>query len=283
MENSYLKNIKNTVFTPSTPQDCVKILPDGTSTASREELLTEHYLQVYLNESLVMELTCTPTHLEELVLGRLYSEGMIRSIDEIDYFYLCESGNTAKVFLKETLDADHVLEEDTNVPTCCTNNKVYWKSDEDIQPVVPIEWHSEWIFKLAETFEKDTSLHKQTYGTHSSFLAVKDKILFISEDIGRHNAIDKVIGMALKEGLDLTHTLVFTSGRVPTDMVAKVIRARIPIFISKAAPTKQSVELASQYNLTLIAGAHSDKLKICVSPMDTYCQLPSKPPKKQQK
>ncbi len=56
MENSYLKNIKNTVFTPSTPQDCVKILPDGTSTASREELLTEHYLQVYLNESLVMEL-----------------------------------------------------------------------------------------------------------------------------------------------------------------------------------------------------------------------------------
>ena len=75
MENSYLKNIKNTVFTPSTPQDCVKILPDGTSTASREELLTEHYLQVYLNESLVIELTCTPTHLRNWYLDVYTARG----------------------------------------------------------------------------------------------------------------------------------------------------------------------------------------------------------------
>lgn len=261
MEPNYTTNIKNHIFSPSTPQITTKILPDGKVLHFEEELLTEHQLNVYINDMLAMSLSCTPTNLEELVLGRLYSERIIESPDEIDYFYLCETGHTAKIFLKHKISLKQ-LQPDLQVPTCCTNNKIYWKAEDRMHPLTPIHWELKWIFTLAEEFEKDTILHKQTYGTHSSFLAQKDKVLYCCEDIGRHNAIDKVIGLGLKNHVDLTQTMIFTSGRVPTDMVEKVIRARIPVFISKAAPTKQSVELAEAYGLTLIAGAHSDNLKV---------------------
>ncbi len=272
MKNDYTSNIKNHIFSPSTLQRSIKILPEGTQLHIEEELLTEHQLNVYINDMLVMSLSCTPTNLEELVLGRLYSEGIIKGIDDIDYFYLCETGHTAKIFLKHNVSSDR-FQPDIQVPTCCTNNRIYWKSGESIKPLTPIDWKTEWVFKLAEEFEKDTLLHKQTYGTHSSFLAQKDKVLYCCEDIGRHNAIDKVIGLGLKNHIDLTHTMIFTSGRVPTDMVEKVIRARIPIFISKAAPTKQSVDLAEEYGLILIAGAHSDNLKIYHDVSNETCNM----------
>jgi FdhD protein len=104
-------------------------------------------------------------------------------------------------------------------------------------------------------------LHSETFATHSCFLAQGEKLLFACEDIGRHNALDKAIGYALRHDIDLKTCIAYSSGRIPTDMVEKVIRAGIPVFASKASPTQEAIALANAYGVTLICGARSDRMK----------------------
>lgn len=97
---------------------------------------------------------------------------------------------------------------------------------------------------MADAFADGSPLHGITFATHSCILAQKDHILFSCEDIGRHNALDKVIGYALRHNIDLHQCMVYSSGRIPTDMTLKVIHAGIPILSSKASPTSEAIDLA---------------------------------------
>ena len=118
---------------------------------------------------------------------------------------------------------------------------------------------------MADAFAEGTPLHGITFATHSCLLARKDEILFSCEDIGRHNALDKVIGYALRNQIDLHECMVYSSGRIPTDMVMKAITAGIPVLSSKASPTTEAIELATQYDLTLICAARRDRMKVFCS------------------
>ena len=90
----------------------------------------------------------------------------------------------------------------------------------------------------------------------------KRKNHFKAEDIGRHNAVDKAVGYAVLNDIPLSECMIFTSGRVPVDMVEKVIVAGIPVLVSKSVPTAESVELAEECNLKLICKAWPDQCEI---------------------
>lgn len=104
-------------------------------------------------------------------------------------------------------------------------------------------------------FAGGTPVHNSTHGTHSCILAKEGVPLYCCEDLGRHNALDKAVGCALRNGVDLGKTILYTSGRVPVDMMQKVIRAGVPVIVSNAVPTDQAVSLAQQYGVTLICRA----------------------------
>ena len=105
---------------------------------------------------------------------------------------------------------------------------------------------------LAEQALRDAPLYQATQAVHSCALGRDGELLCLREDLGRHNALDKVIGCALLQGLDLSACMLFTTGRLPTDMLRKVIRAGIPLLISKTYPTELSVSLAKDTGLTLV-------------------------------
>ena len=88
---------------------------------------------------------------------------------------------------------------------------------------------------------------------------MKGEILFAAEDIGRHNAMDKVIGYAAMQGLQREECILYTTGRVPTDMIKKVVMSQIPVLVTKAVPTDAAVEMARACNLTLICKAWPDR------------------------
>lgn len=253
-------------------------------------LAMEHQMDVYVNEVLTMRLICTPSDLPELILGRLYTEGMIDSVDDVEEIYVCQDGVRARVFLTRDRDpeknrqtqenpvcalhkdgedtgrtaADHTYVETT--PSCCTGNRILtdrFVSGAPLQRVEPILWKKEWIFSLARRFREDLPVYSRTSGVHSCFLAVRDRILYICEDLGRHNAMDKVLGYALEEGINLKEAILYTSGRVPTDMTIKAIRAGVPVLASKGAVTDMAVAMAREYGLTLIARARPDSMTIC--------------------
>ena len=223
----------------------------------------EHFMDVYVNDLMTMKLVCSPSALPELVLGRLYSEGMITGLADVTQLYLCQYGSRARVTLNRQPQAARQEDFVETTGTCCTGNHVLndvFRTGETPKPVVPIAWEPEWFYRAASRIREGTELFNATHGVHSCYLIRAGEILLFREDLGRHNALDKVLGAALMQGIDLTECALFSSGRLPTDMIAKAIRAGIPILASKAAPTAQGIALAQSYALTLITSVRENQM-----------------------
>lgn len=248
-----------------------KVLPqrlvraEGVREAVKGPVVTEHFLEILVNERLFARLVCTPEQLPELVLGRLFTEGLIRACEEVESITLCQQGRKARVFLKESLrlpEGPGPNESFSVEPTCCTGNRVFLKAGKSLTPLPAADYRPEWIFQLVRVFAEDSKLHRETGGTHSCYLGVAGKCVFHSEDISRHNALDKCIGYGVRMGIPMEKCILFTTGRVPADMAEKAVAAGVPVLVSKAVPTDAAVELAARYNLTLICRAWPDSYTV---------------------
>lgn len=231
---------------------------DGTTEPRAEEVLAEYSVDVCINGMPAGKVTCIPEHLDLLVLGRMLTEGIISSMADIAELRL--SGDSARIEVFLT-DRSAVIPGQPMLKGNHTGNDAYIV-DKKMASVAPIFWRPEWVFHMADCFAAGTPLHEKTWATHSCILARQADILFTCEDISRHNALDKVIGFALKNGIPLSACMVYSSGRIPTDMAAKGIRAGIPILVSKASPTAAAVSLARSCDLTLICAARKDRMKL---------------------
>ena len=250
--------------TPTEQRMATHFSSRGQSFRYPDDLVAEHTMEIYLNDTPAYEVVCSPTDLPELVLGRLLSDGVIQSTDEVELLYLCENGLRAKVYLPKWEPAtEHPGVE--QVSTCCTGNRTIadlFRNQTPPRHLRPIAYEQRWIFRLAEAMKEDMPLYAATHGTHSCLLMHKGEILRRAEDIGRHNALDKVLGWALMQGIPLEECIVYTSGRIPVDMVMKVIRAGVPVLASKAMPTRESVLLAEEFGLSLIGAARKDSMVV---------------------
>ncbi len=240
--------------------DVTIVQADNSSVLGQSEVTVEHIMEIFLNERLIVRLVCTPDNLEELVMGRLLSSGYITGQEDVECIYICENGQRAKVYLSKEI----VLEESMKVEqTCCTANRQIWNPQDNMMKRLPKAYYSaQWIFGLADEFAKGSKIHKRTKGTHSCILMYDGKIVYGAEDIGRHNALDKALGFAVINGYEREKCILFTSGRIPVDMAEKVVRAKIPVLVSKAVPTNMAVRMAKEYNLTLICKAWQDSYEV---------------------
>ena len=227
------------------------------------ELLIEHYTTLYVNDIEIAKLVCTGTSIVELAVGRIISEGLLRDVDSIENIYVCEKASRVRVFLKQGVSFDKDWDKSVDVASCCQDNKSYFKTS--IKPDIltnSIEVKNEDVFNLANAFNTDSKIHKMTSGTHAAYLYKDGKIVTSFEDIGRHNALDKIIGYIYLNNIKPEDCIVFTTGRVPVDMVRKAIFAKLGALVSKAVPTVDAVSLAKEYNLNLICRAWQDSFQI---------------------
>lgn len=222
-------------------------MPDGTE----RTLAAEHAAAILVNEQPAFRVVCTPELLPQLALGRLLTEGWINSADEVERVAVCAQGLKISVQLRHPLAA--VEQAGQEVPSCCTDNLTL-ASPVRLPPLAPVpqrEIPAAWVDALADAMGQGLPLYRATHAVHSCLLLRAGKILYRCEDLGRHNALDKAVGCALTEGVPLAECVLFTSGRVPVDMVRKAIRAGLPALVSKSMPTVQSLELAEEYGLKL--------------------------------
>lgn len=222
-------------------------MPDGTE----RTLAAEHAAAILVNEQPAFRVVCTPELLPQLALGRLLTEGWITSADEVERVAVCAQGLKISVQLRHPLAAAEQAGQE--VPSCCTDNLTL-ASPVRLPPLVPVpqrEIPAAWVDALADAMGQGLPLYRATHAVHSCLLLRAGKILYRCEDLGRHNALDKTVGCALTEGVPLAECVLFTSGRVPVDMVRKAIRAGVPALVSKSMPTVQSLELAEEYGLKL--------------------------------
>ncbi len=237
------------------------IRADGDKAETDGVLLCEHELGVIVNEHYVMKLICTKQYLNELVMGRLLTGGFIESAEDVYKILFCKYQTEASVFLNNDIDLAAIPNEEKS---CCTWNKILYsvKNRKAFRDLPRPDYKHEWIFSMAEQFEKGTALHDMTSCTHSCILARQGEVLFICEDIGRHNAMDKAIGYGMSLGISLSECILYTSGRVPVDMAEKSIAAGIPVLVSKSVPTADAVDLALRYGLVIIGNARPDCMKL---------------------
>ena len=223
-------------------------MPDGTE----RTLAAEHAAAILVNEQPAFRVVCTPELLPQLALGRLLTEGWITSADEVERVAVCAQGFKISVQLRHPLAAAEQAGQE--VSSCCTDNLTL-ASPVRLPPLAPVpqrEIPAAWVDALADAMGQGLPLYRATHAVHSCLLLRAGKILYRCEDLGRHNALDKAVGCALTEGVPLAECVLFTSGRVPVDMVRKAIRAGVPALVSKSMPTVQSLELAEEYGLKLL-------------------------------
>ncbi|ODA43390.1 Formate dehydrogenase chain D [Thermodesulfovibrio sp. N1] len=122
------------------------------------------------------------------------------------------------------------------------------------------------LFTLFKDFQTNSLLFKKTGCIHAAGLADENNILFIAEDVGRHNAVDKVIGWALLNKISFKRKIMLVSGRISSEMVLKTAKWKIPMIVSRTAPTSLAVELADKVNLTIIGFLRGNRFNIYTSP-----------------
>ncbi|MGN0038891.1 MAG: formate dehydrogenase accessory sulfurtransferase FdhD [Coriobacteriales bacterium] len=237
--------------------DVVSIKPDGRPIAERCSMQTEHLASLIVNDALFCELICSADELVDLAVGRLFTEGVIRSVDDVVSVRVSADGARIGIQLAAGVDPR---------PSRARVEE-YVSGAAGFDKLSPVPVSIEQVFSLAKAFAEDTPVHKRTMGSHSCRLATGDEVLCCREDLGRHNAFDKVIGYALRNGVDLEHSLIFSSGRVPAEIVCKAVRARIPTLVTKAIPTEFAVRLARDYGLTLVCSAWPDGMRVFSDPL----------------
>ncbi|MDR0923441.1 MAG: formate dehydrogenase accessory sulfurtransferase FdhD [Hungatella sp.] len=240
-----------------------------TQSEESEEILIEYKLSVYVNDIRYVNLICTHKNLYELVLGNLFSEGIIHGMDEIKSLEILEDEGKAFVKLKTSdvfKDVINATEGIRTVTTACGKQHsiaYYLMNDWDLTALdysFTIKFSK--ILSYMNEFQKSSDIYKLTRGIHSCGLYDNQGLLYLMEDIGRHNAVDKILGYSMDQRIDLSKTVLITSGRVPSDMITKIIKAKIPILVARSVPTDVAIEMANKFNITLVGSAKGTRLNL---------------------
>ncbi len=209
-----------------------------------DRIVVEHTFSVYINGRRFFDFTCTPDNLDALVYGNLFSKGLIKGKQDM------------KAFSIDKTKAKVVLEKAAYV-----RGRFPFTS-----PAAKFTINVETLFNAMKAFDSESPLFAATGGVHSCALYCDTAEQVFMEDIGRHNALDKVIGKALLEGRDISRAFVLTTGRVSKSMAAKALVAGLPILVSRSAPTSGAVELARSCNLTLCGFARGRRVNVYSAP-----------------
>ncbi|MEM2593495.1 MAG: formate dehydrogenase accessory sulfurtransferase FdhD [Candidatus Bathyarchaeia archaeon] len=224
----------------------------------------EEVINVYIDGDLYASFHCLPTQIKELIVGYLLTEGLIEDAKNIVNIEV--SGKNVYVKLPE--DNSPAFRRKRLITTFCGGNiQLRLSGKVNKLRFNSMKFSAEAIFKSIEALNKFSSLHKASSGTHSAVL-VNDECSVISfaEDIGRHNAVDKVVGDAALKGIDHTKLLLASTGRLTSEIVVKAIHVGIPVLASLEAPTSLSLKIANSFGLTLVGFARGRYFNIYTFP-----------------
>jgi FdhD protein len=223
------------------------------------EVVREQPLTVYVNGQKFLTLLCTPRKLDALVVGYLWLEKVIGSVDEIRRLTVSEVDGRAEV----ELDREVELPQERILTSGCGGG-ITFRIDPRIVPRI----ESSLRVEPARLFERMKELYHQAVGyrasrgIHGAALADPDRLLFMAEDVGRHNAVDKVCGEALLQRVDTRDRVLLSTGRVSSEMLLKGARMGTPIVISRTSPTEMAVSLAEQLGVTVVGYLRHDAFNV---------------------
>ncbi|KAB2954572.1 formate dehydrogenase accessory sulfurtransferase FdhD [Heliorestis acidaminivorans] len=234
-----------------------------------DQLVREWPLTIYLNGQEIVTLLTTPEYIEDLAIGFLAAEGFIKKADQIKTLYSDEE--KGQVFIEA--DVSKIAESTFMkrfITTGCGKGTTFYHIDDARQSqkkvTSSLQVEAKKILELMQKMQKMSQLYQETGGVHSAALCDEQDILLYREDVGRHNAVDKILGKCFTDKEPLHDKLLLTSGRISSEILTKVAKMAIPIIVSRSAPTDLAIEYAEQIGVTVLGFARGQRMNLYTHP-----------------
>ena len=227
-------------------------------------IIAESPITLFLNGKEVVTLLATPENLKELAVGFLLSEGWLREHKPVEKIEVDPQGIvrvrvkyrnplTEKLFLRRTITSG------------CGRGTIFYNvldslGAKKIRSSAKISQAQ--ISKLMQELNQRSVLYRKSGSVHGAALATGQRILTFGEDIGRHNAVDKIFGAAFLQGLSTSGKILLTSGRISSEILVKAVKRRIPFLLSYSGPTALAVNMAREMGVTLIGYVRGKGMRI---------------------
>jgi len=233
--------------------------------AEERAIVREVPLTVFLNGKELITLLTTGDANRELAVGFLLSEGFLSSKEDLKSIRVDDEAGTVEIELAGDLDLTEKLWGKRAVTSGCGKGATFYHVLDSIQAkkvssdltVMP-----EQVYALMKELNRLSDLYRETGGVHNSALADTQNIMVFRDDIGRHNAVDKIRGACFLENIPLQDKLLITTGRMSSEIVVKVAKMGVPILVSRSAPTSLALELADRIGLTLLGYVRGRKMTV---------------------
>lgn len=240
-----------------------KVYDEGIDTLE-DYVIKEDKVEFYLNGKKFLSVMCIAQHQDAHIVGFLLSEAVIKSYNDIKSIKVDEDGLAVRINANVSKAGYlNLFKEKTLTSGCCVG--VTGNADKAFEcSFVNSDYNvnAKTILSHMKDFNRPSFLFDNTGCVHKAELVLEDGTVYIAEDIGRHNAIDKVVGLACINKKDVRRSILYASGRLSKEMVVKCVMHKIPIVVSKSAVTYQGIKSANEHGITLVGFARNCKMNI---------------------
>lgn len=227
-------------------------------TPVRAEVIGESLMSVHVNGQEIASIMCTPVDPASLALGFLKNEGWLERMDEVRSLTVSQDGCCVDLWL------DHAVRRARRriLTSGCGGGMTFQDPAGRLPPVrSDVRVAPERLMELMNQMHPPDSLHARARGVHTSALTDGQEILMLAEDVGRHNTLDRLAGLAMLSETSTQGRMLLTTGRVSSEMLRKAARMGCPIIASRNSPTSLAVSLAQAWDISLVAYVRRSTLR----------------------
>lgn len=238
---------------------------DGVRTDQTQWVIRERPVTLYLNGREVVTLLCAGHHLDELAAGFFYSEGFIEAPDDLLKMEIDETAGRVDVDASGRSTITERLWQKRTISSGCGKGSLFYYSLDALlsRPVKSqVRVSPRQVLDRVEDLNHLSETYRRTHGVHNTALASAERIILFRDDIGRHNAVDMIVGHVFLNGIPLDDKMLITTGRLTSEMLIKAAKVNIPVLVSRNTATSLAVELAVSLGVTLIGYARAGKFTV---------------------
>lgn len=221
------------------------------------QVASEELVRLHVNGRELTRWMCTPQELHWLALGFLRSEGIIESMADVRLVKVCPSQTCVEVWLR---DAHFEPPSRVTMTSGCGGGVTFADVQARAEPLEAddVRVTPQQLGRLMQSMLASQRMR----GAHIAALAQGETLLVISEDVGRHNAVDKVGGYCLQNNISTTGCILLCTGRISSEMLYKAARMEVPVVVSRTSPTSLAVALAKAWHMTLVGHVRRSSLDV---------------------
>lgn len=242
---------------------------NGTVKHIQDAVVEEYPLTIWFNEVELATMVCSPNALDELAAGFLLSEGLVRQASDLAGVEFRPEDGSLRISSAAPI-APAAARPRRHITTGAGKSGTDFRFVNAAGQITPnqseVRYNAAHLLEMIDLLQQRSATFVLTGGVHSAALADQAGMLCMYEDIGRHNAVDKVLGYALLNSIPVQDKILLLSGRIASEILLKAARAGVPLVLSRSAPTGLTIDLATGLNITVVGFARGKRLSIYTHP-----------------